>query len=315
MSASFKVVNSTLSSDLAAAGTFTFNYPTGTDENSYAVYGHIAVVGAGFGVVMLSPADFTLTFGTGTTITFTYGSGKTTIPAGSVVSVQLNLPAEKGREGPLLVVDNPLVSLAALVRVDFGSPVVADADGIFASASITSAAPITGATMVTGAAHVTVAGTAELGVGFANGGAPFGRNVVAAWTTTSVMTVTGTDYLGNTIVESSASGTSMTGKKAFATVTQVAVSVNVTSATVGTGDVLGLPFYVGEADGAILELFDAADDTSVPFVAGVDTVATATTGDVRGTWNPNATLDGNVNFVAYIASSDPTYTGVAQFAG
>jgi len=308
MSKKFLTVSTTLSAAVAAAGTFTVGYPVGTDEDSYAVYGHKAVA---IGNVMSSPADFTLTFGSAS-ITFTYGSGKTTMPAGTKVSIDLNLPAENVRSAPKLSVSNPGVSIAALVRVDFGSPLIGDANGIFVSASIAAATPITGAGMLTNAAHVTVAGTAELGSGFAAGGAMYGRNVVAAWTTTSVMTVVGTDYLGNAMSEASASGTTMTGKKAFATVTSISVSIDVTSCTVGTGDVLGVPFYVGEADAQVLELESGSDGTSVPIVVGVDTVATTTTGDVRGTWNPNGTLDGAVNFVCYIASLDPTYTGVAQ---
>ncbi len=309
MSAKFLTVKTTLSADVAAAGTFTVNYPTGTDEDSFAGYGHKAVA---ISNVMASPGDFTLTFGSAS-ITFTYGSGKTTMPAGTTISIDLNLPGETVREAPKLVVDNPQVSMAALVRMDFGSPVVADANGIFESASITAAAPIEGALMVTTTGgHVAVAGTAELGMGLAAGGAAFGRSVVAAWTTTAVMTVTGKDFEGNTMSEASASGTTMTGKKAFATVTKVEVSVDVTSATVGTGDVLGTGCYVGENDAAILELEDGVDGTSVNFTKGVDTAATTTTGDVRGTWNPNGTLNGALNFVCYVAVSDPTYQGVTQ---
>jgi hypothetical protein len=49
------------------------------------------------------------------------------------------------------------------------------------------------------------------------------------------------------MTESSASGTSFTGKKAFATVTKVKVSADVTALTVGTGNVLGLPDLLPEA--------------------------------------------------------------------
>ena len=309
MSKKFLTVSTTLSAAVAAAGTFTVGYPEGTDEDSFAGYGHKAVA---IGNVMSSPGDFTLTFGSAS-ITFTYGSGKTTMPAGTAVSIDLNLPGENVREAPKLVVDNPHVSMAALVRMDFGSPVLADANGIFESASITAAAPITGALLVTTTGgHVAVAGTAELGMGLAAGGAAFGRSVVAAWTTTAVMTITGTDFQGNAMTEVSASGTTMTGKKAFATVTTIAVSVDVTSCTVGTGDVLGLGCYVGENDAALAELEDGVDGTSVNFTKGVDTAATTSTGDVRGTWNPNGTLNGALNFVCYVAVCDPTYQGVTQ---
>ena len=309
MSNKFLTVTTTLSSAVAASGTFTFSYPTGTDENSFAGYGHKATA---IGNNMASPGDFALTFGTGLTITFTYAASKTTMPAGTKISVDLNLPAETVREAPKLVLDNPHMSQAALVRMDFGSPGVGDANGIFLSASITSATDIEGALLLANAAQVDVAGTGQLGMGLAQGGAAFGRNVVAGWTTTAVMTITGTDFQGNAMSEASASATAMTGKKAFATVTKISISTNITSCTVGTGDVLGLGCYVGENDAGILELEDGADATSVNFTAGVDTAATTTTGDVRGTWNPNGTLDADVNFVCYVAVPDPTYQGVTQ---
>lgn len=311
MSNKFLTVETTLSSAVAASGTFTVGYPTGTDEDSFAVYGHKAVA---IGNVMTSPGDFTLSFGSGTTITFTYGSGKTTMPVGTVISVDLNLPAASVREAPKLVLDNPQISMAALVRMDFGSPVVADPNGIFESANIDSATDLEGALIVTTAAQVDTAGTGQLGIGAASGGAAFGRNVVAAWTNTAVLTITGTDFEGNAMVEVTASGTSHTGAKAFATVTKVSVSTDVTSATVGSGAKLGLGCYVGEADAAILEFQDGVDaGTSVVYVVGDGLAATGTTGDVRGTWDPNGTLTGAVNFSTYSAVPDPTYQGVAQF--
>ena len=87
MATKFLSVSTTLSSALAAAGTFTVGYPTGTDEDSFAGYGHKAVA---IGNVMSSPGDFTLTFNSAS-IQFTYGSGKTTLPVGTKVSLDLNL--------------------------------------------------------------------------------------------------------------------------------------------------------------------------------------------------------------------------------
>src|SRR3982751_2265214 len=58
------------------------------------------------------------------------------------------------------------------------------------------------------------------------------RNIVAAWTTTSVLTFTGTDAYGATIVENSASGASHTGKKAFKTITSVSSTASITGATI-----------------------------------------------------------------------------------
>jgi len=139
---------------------------------------------------------------------------------------------------------------------------------------------------------------------------------VAAWTGTAVLTVTGTDEFGNTVVESSASGTSMAGKKAFKTVTSVVPSANITSATVGTGDVLGLPAFLPGAGRVLAELEDGAAATAGTLVAGVRTTpATATTGDVRGTYDPNSAADGSKAFELVVALDDPSDKGVAQYAG
>ena len=304
----FKVVSKTLSGDLAASATTTFSYPASTDEDSYSSWGHKAVA---IGNVMSSPGDFTLTFGSAS-VTFTYASGKTTIPAGSVLTLQMNLPGEDRQETPKLTVDHDHVSLMSLLRVDLGSPLTADPNGIYESAAITAAAPITGSLLLDAAALVS-GNVGLLGVGA--GAAPFGRNIVAAWTTTSVMTVTGTDYLGNTIVESSGSGTTMTGKKAFFTVTKIAVSINVTAATGGTAQVVGLPVFIEGVDEWVTELQDGTTATAGVFVAGISTAATATTGDVRGTYVPNSTLNGALHFVLYMAISDPAYTGLTNYAG
>ncbi len=108
------------------------------------------------------------------------------------------------------------------------------------------------------------------------------RNVVAAWTNTAVCTVVGTDEYGSIVTESSASGTSMTGKKAFKTITAVTFNADVTGATVGSGVVIGLPVRV-DLNGLLVMLMDSAA-TTVTFAAAVTTdPATATTGDVRGT--------------------------------
>src|SRR5690606_6346890 len=102
------------------------------------------------------------------------------------------------------------------------------------------------------------------------------RNVVAAWTGTAVCTVTGKDEYGETVVESSGSGTSMTGKKALKKVTDVSFSAAVTSATVGTGDVLGLPVFLPDSVYVLAELEDGAAASPGTIVAGVSSAATAT---------------------------------------
>jgi len=356
--------------------------------------------------------------------------GSTTIPADARVNAQLNIEGANDGEIETDLEESEVKhsALGNLINVNLGSPDVADANGIVESQDLTSAGVFSVNTTAAAAiAAAALAGTLDVP-----------RNIVAAWTTSATLTITGTDEYGNTIVESSSAGTSFTGKKAFKTVTNVATDTNITGLTVGTGDVLGLPLFVNNAskvlqelkDGAILarkpgkvyimdhHLEAAVDagtalelnspvagnisklsvvtrgtittggavtvevattavdglsvvvadgaaagdlDTDTPtaghastavavgdrieiipaagfnasadlfyileidvtpagqldgtFVAGVSSAATATTGDVRGTYDPSAACDGSDAYNLLIATEEPKYLGVAQFAG
>lgn len=423
----FKISQTTLGSAVATSGTITLSYPANTSAGSFAAYGHKLWVDK-LQKLLSSPSDFTVSFGT-SDITVTY-LGSTTIPADARVNAQLNIEGVDNGEIATDLEESEVKhsALGNLINVNLGSPDVADANGIVESQDLTSAGVFSVNTTAAAAiAAAALAGTLD---------AP--RNIVAAWTTTAVLTVTGTDEYGNTIVESSASGTSFTGKKAFKTVTDVSTSVNITSLTVGTGDVLGLPLFVGNASKVLQELKDgsllarkpgkvyimdhhleaAVDDgtalelnspvagnisklsvvtrgtittggavtvevattavdglsvvvadgaaagdldTDTPtaghastvvavgdridiipaagfnasadlfyileidvtpagqldgtFVAGVSSAATATTGDVRGTYDPSAACNGSDAYNLLIATEEPKYLGVAQFAG
>lgn len=302
---SFKIVSKTLSADLAASGTTSFSYPASTDEDTFAGYGHKAEA---IGNSMSSPGDFTLTFATGG-ITFTYGASKTTIPAGTVVDLQLNLAGADDKD----LKPDPLNELPggvrrmAVVEIDLGSPLVADVNGVVEAATPTTA----------NFAFTLTAGAADLATGA--GGAPFGRNLTVDSTGTStaaVVTVSGKDYLGVSMSEAlTLNGTTVVaGKKAFAEVTAATVDVtaNVSGLIIGFGDVLGLPFYIPSVDHVLLELEDNVEATAGTFVAGVDALATTTTGDVRGTYDPNSATDGAKNFRVVVASANPQYRGVTQ---
>jgi hypothetical protein len=191
------------------------------------------------------------------------------------------------------------------IVIESFAPALADADGISASQAV-AAATVTGA-LINGA--------------LASGGAvvfDVPRNVVAAWTNSAVVTVTGTDQYGAPLVEQSASGVALTGVKAFKTVTKITVSADVTGFTAGSGAKLGLSFRPkvgGFIRGRLNE--DSADAGT--YVAPIRTTSTATTVDVRGTYAYAGTANGtNVFTVMYAVDNGPSDSdlfGIPQFAG
>lgn len=291
----FNVARTILAAALVPTGTFKVDYPAGTSAGTYfgAVDHKIAT---GPGDVYVSPDNFTLTFGAAD-ITIT--SVNMSIPAGTQMYVQLDIRGQNdGKPDFDRTIQN--VFPAGLAVINLGSPATADADGYVESQNLTDAGVFSGDGMDSGA----LAGKADKP-----------RNVVASWTSTAVLTVTGKDQYGNTVVESSGSGTSLTGKKAFAEVTGVSVSANVTALTVGTGVLLGLPVFLPNAGMVLKELMDGAAATAGTLAAGVDTVPTATTGDVRGTYSPNSEPNGSRVYELVCALEDPSYRGRSQFAG
>lgn len=296
---SFAVVTQTLASAVATSGTFTVAYPDNTDAGTYrGATGHKMTA---LGAVLSAPGDFTLTFGT-SNITVTY-SGTTTLPAGTQVRVQLEKQGEDDGT-PDDLGDVARTAFAPLTIVSLGAPDVADVDGVFEAFSGAAGSITLDGALVSG-------GVATLDVP---------RNLVAdsGGVDTAVLTITGADEYGNTVVENiTLNGTTaVAGKKAFKTVTSVVSSATIANgAFLGTGDVLGLPVFLPGTGHVVREMEDGAAPTDGTLVAGVTSTATATTGDVRGTYDPNSAADGSKVFELLVALPDPTYRGIAQFAG
>src|SRR5271166_3560760 len=116
------------------------------------------------------------------------------------------------------------------------------------------------------------------------------RNVVGAWTTSSTITVKGFDQYGVATSEVQ-TGTSFTGKKAFAVITSITSSASITAATFGNAAVLGLPFAcsTGNWFGALLA---DASDAGTFVQADFTSPATTSTGDPRGTYAAAGALNG-----------------------
>lgn len=290
-----RTVRLVLASPVANGGTFTVNYPPGTNRGDFvrgvkhrmSALQNLYVAPEGLGAA-LGASSATVTY-----------RGATTLPAGTEVWFEFDTGAASFREGPDSGLP-PRTEVLHPVLVNLGNPVAGAANSISTTQAV-AAATVTGALL-----NGTTAGTLDVP-----------RNVVAAWTGTAVLTVQGFDEYGMPMRESSASGTSFTGVKAFARVTRVTVSADVTGLTVGTGNVLGLPIRLIGSAHVIRESQDNAAPTAGTVVAGLApaTVSTATTADVRGTYTPNATPNGTIAYALLIATPDPKDRGNPQFAG
>ncbi len=224
----FSVIEGTLSAAVADTGTFTVGYPSGKDvSNFYLAMGHKLMLGQNGPLSF--PDDFGISLGVAL-ITVSNRTGATWA-AGTAFKLQMEEPGQRGYKGD----NGQLLASATEVKgiVVSMAPDVSDADGVSVSQTVTGA----------GTAF-TITGALATG-GVATMDTP--RNVVAAWTNTAVLTITGTDVYGDEMVEVTASGTSHTGLKAFKTVTSVTTSATVTSATVGSGNVIGLPVFLPAA--------------------------------------------------------------------
>lgn len=291
-------VTGVLAAAVATAGTFTVSYPTGTTRGDFSlgVRSKLSVIGK----VFSAPEDMTLSFGA-TSVTVTY-NGTTTLPSGSRFTFQFDGNASIS---PVVhALGQTIYTPTPIGIVNLGSPSVASANAYYLSAALTLAAG-TGQAL-TGAAVVA-------GIGYAP--ARTGLNVVAAWTGTAVLTVRGYDMYGVAMTESSASGTSMTGVKAFKTITSISTSADITALTVGTGVAIGLPIHLPNANMILKENLNGAAATAGTTVAALalTTKPTATNADIRGTYTPNSAADGSKAYTLLCAVPDPTYLGPVQY--
>lgn len=298
MPQSFDIVNGQFSADVANAGTFTATVPSGrTFGDYYPSRSHRLRVG---NVIYNYPAGFTLSY-SGATITITNGSG-VTFTSGQTWSLELHKIGDVGNMNrPVAAFGGLTPSLrtafSPLVQVELGAPATAVSNGVSASQSVSSgvAALLNGSLLAGGLMVFDVP-----------------RNAVGAWTGTAIVTIVGTDEYGVTMTEASASGTSHTGKKAFKTITSITPNASITGATFGTGVVLGLPVFLPNVALIVKEIQDAAVATAGTSVVGIATVASTTTGDVRGTYNPNSAPNGAITYQLLLALADPGYRGTPQ---
>jgi hypothetical protein len=217
------------------------------------------------------------------------------------------------------------VPLGNVVFDDLGTPENADADALIDAATSTEL-PNAGTITYTFPGSASPVDGAN-----ADGVLDVPRNITAAASHASsvvamTILVSGYDQYGVAMTEQlsiAATGTSQAaaGKKAFKRLVSIAITsagdATANTLDVGFGNVLGLSARV--APGGFLQgtLSGVKEATQGTFVnADGTSPATSTTGDVRGTYTPNGTLNGsNAVGAYYIAKNGPTDAdgfGVAQ---
>lgn len=307
---SFVIVNTSASAAVATNGTFTATIPTATLVGAIKNRGGHTMVIHSMAALFSFPKDFSVTY-SGATATVTY-LGTTTIPAGSVIQIQFELDGDDLNYPYHNLNGNQVDKMASAFRgtfgqifkVDFGAPLVASTTAIAATLAST---------------VITVQTLA----------APFVLDVPRALQmtsssgsdTTQIVTARGFDEYGVAMSENFAiNGTGViSGKKAFKTVVSYQSTVAfVGNISIGFLNILGLPYYLpaqtGTGRGNIMaESQDGAVPTAGTAVGGVLTLATATTGDIRGTILPNVTPDGTKVYSVYMFVADPSFLGVPQY--
>lgn len=322
---SFKIVTKTLASAVATSGTFTMAYPAGTGQGSFFLSaGHQLSCSMG---TFVAPADFTCAFGASEiTVTWRHAA---TLAAGVVVSLQLDLP---GADSFLPVIDAANVSGVALKLVDLGTPLTADPDALIDAATGAELPDGSAATFID-YAFPAVSASPQDGANL-TGVMDVPRNMKitvghATAVVATTVTVTGKDVFGVVMAEALAvtGGTTSktaTGVKAFAEVTNIRIGgttgtddIQTNTVDVGFNVVLGLPLYLASAAQILGEFEDGVAATAGVVAAGVSTLAvmSATTADVRGTYNPNSAPNSDRGYALLVADINPGYRGPAQFAG
>jgi hypothetical protein len=304
-----KVITQTLASAVATSGTFTVTYPSGTNAAWFQKGKQHKI--AALGKTFSSPEDFGITAFGNTTCTVTWRN-TITLPAGTVVRTGLDIPGANWLNDPPSfgdVTPNNVTPLYA-ARIVLGAPLTADADGVSTALPTSGNATLNGAAVTGGIAVFDVPRNITIAL-------PTGVTFTGA-------TVTGKDLYEQTVIETypanSGAGTDVAGVKAFKSITSISFTTTtgtIASGTIGFGDVLGLPVFLPAAAFINAELEDGAAASAGTVVAGLDvnTVSTATTADVRGTYDPSSACNGTKAFELLVNLSDPTFTGVPQYDG
>lgn len=293
-------VNLMLDNSLAEGGALSIPYPPGKSEGTFfTAMNHNATVAANF---YRCPRDFLIDF-QADRIIFTW-RGNFSLPAGTLINLQLEEPCGEFyrdlKNG--ITVLNMVHSQMFLVNLT--SPSAPDPQYYVKSQAVTSTK-----TLALVNQWSTVARNVEI----------HSRENSAHCT----FTIEGEDMYGRTIIESitgsGAAGGVAEGKKAFARVSRITPSQACNGEiSIGTGRKLGLPVFLPGPAFVMREIANGKTIEGGVIVPGETVmVASATTGDRRGTYTPpTATELNGRNFIQLLLSlPNPGNIGSMDYAG
>ena len=232
------------------------------------------------------------------------------------------------------------VPVNLLTRISLGSPIALDTNALIVGCTSTNmpnnstktySAAVTGVAAPCNDSGAPVITTITTSTGATATVWPLDvpRNITATTSSAvadTVFTITGYDYWKVKMVEAltiAAAGSSVAGVKAFAYVESITIysagDTTTDTATVGFGDVLGLPYKLAAKGDLLSASFNGINEAVAALVAAVTTdPATAITGDVRGTLRMTSASNGSP-IVVWMYVADPStpegLRGIAQFGG
>lgn len=243
-----KTITTTLATALVQAGTLAFTYPTGFFKSDFNTF-NAELVTSSNDRFTTANGDFSVSLGdTSATITF---RAATSIAAGTSVILGLDM------QGPQLYKDQDKSKLTikktvvrTIERVNLGTPATA--------------ATTTVATTVVATTTVKTYTLTDFTAAFKAAGGildvPRNLTVTGSSAADHVVTITGKDVYGQTMVENITANSTATvaGVKAFAQVTGVSIAAGASAKTIsiGTGVALGLPIFVKTWDHVLRQVVD-----------------------------------------------------------
>ncbi len=283
------------SGSLAAAvppgGSFDAPYPPGTAHGDFTGgREHAVVIGQN---AYYSPNQITVAF-SAANVTITNGT-PSEWPVGAAYALSLDMPGSSegypSNDGKSM----PRVQTWPVVYLNIGSPVEEKEEGLRVGAPIPAAGPVA---LLVNKFDVP-------------------RNITFHSTDPEdlIFTVTSTDEYGQKVYEE-VDGDSHGRKAHYHNIVVVASGPSVGAVQIGWGPEIGLPCFVPSSAVILKELQDGVEvETPGVILFGDESAASATSGDVRGTYESEVTPDGNRSFGLLCCLPDPGYLGADQFTG